>query len=201
MRKSNSSRLLEALPRLVAAFAISKSINSFASDVIPSGGYLYRGQSIQSLNGAYTLTMQSDGSLVMYRTDGTVSYRMAKNGDHAVMQADGNFVEYSYTGQALWDTATGGYTYFFRPPSLHIYNDGSMAIISATDGACGTCPYYAQYLWTTAADPTPVGAPKPAPTGMIASSISGSPPPSTTPTIPRGPEFNNSIATGLNPRY
>lgn len=50
--------------------------------------------------------MQSDGTLVMDRSDGSVRYAMAGGGNIAVMQNDGNFVEYDSAWRPLWRTGT-----------------------------------------------------------------------------------------------
>jgi hypothetical protein len=96
-----------------------------ASNQLPSGGILQRGQYIESTEKKYSLHMQSDGSLVMYRQDGTVRYRMAKHGYIAYMQADGNFVEYSPFNEALWHTVTGGQ---WGGNFLQIQDDGNLVV-------------------------------------------------------------------------
>lgn len=102
-------------------------INSVAlcSNQLPSGGILQRGQYIQSPEKKYSLHMQFDGSLLMYRQDGTIRYRMAKYGYIAYMQADGNFVEYSMFNQALWHTVTGGQ---WGGNFLQIQDDGNLVV-------------------------------------------------------------------------
>ncbi len=69
--------------------------------------------------------MQSDGSLVMYRGNGTVRYRMKKNGSYAIMQTDGNFVEYAGSTK-IWESGITGSCWF--PCYLRIYDNGDLAI-------------------------------------------------------------------------
>ncbi|NHZ93721.1 hypothetical protein F2P45_32690 [Massilia sp. CCM 8733] len=97
-----------------------------AASTLSPNDLLQRGQYLQSPQGAYTLNMQSDGSLVMYRKDGLVRYRMSKNGEFALMQADGNFVEYSKFAVPLWSTGTD------RNPGawLSIQDDGNLVVYS-----------------------------------------------------------------------
>lgn len=95
-----------------------------AASTLNPNDLLQRGQYLQSPKGAYTLNMQSDGSLVMYRKDGMVRYRMSKNGEFALMQGDGNFVEYSKFAVPLWNTGTHG-----NPGAwLSIQDDGNLVV-------------------------------------------------------------------------
>jgi hypothetical protein len=97
-----------------------------AASTLSPNDVLQRGQYLQSPQAAYTLNMQSDGSLVMYRKDGLVRYRMSKNGEFAVMQGDGNFVEYSKFAVPLWNTGTHG-----NPGAwLSIQDDGNLVVYS-----------------------------------------------------------------------
>jgi hypothetical protein len=68
--------------------------------------------------------MQTDGNLVMYGANGRVRYHFAGGGSVAVMQADGNFVEYNVLGGAVWNSGTWG-----NPGSvLHIQDDGNLVV-------------------------------------------------------------------------
>ncbi|HEX8612874.1 MAG TPA: hypothetical protein VF800_16415 [Telluria sp.] len=97
-----------------------------AAEKLSGNERLERGQYLQSAQAAYTLNMQSDGSLVMYRKDGTVRHRMSKHGEFAIMQYDGNFVEYSKFAEPLWDTGTDG-----NPGAwLSIQDDGNLVVYS-----------------------------------------------------------------------
>jgi len=70
---------------------------------------LERGGSLQSGNGAYTLTLQDDGNLVLYARDKAV-WSTGTNGQDVVraeVQTDGNFVLYT-PEKPVWHTDTKG---------------------------------------------------------------------------------------------
>jgi len=104
------------------------------------GEILRDDQYINSNNGKYTLIMQRDGSLVMYRAiDGSVRYRMEKYGSYAIMQLDGNFVEYNSNGAAIWHTSTYG-----RCPDcwLKISDEGDLRVeYVSSNGSYGFSPW------------------------------------------------------------
>lgn len=108
------------------------------------GSSLQKGDYLQSQNGKYTLIMQTDGSLVIYRVaDGKVIYSMEKRGEFAVMQTDGNFVEYASNGRWLWATHTEVSTGEQR--IAYLRDDGSLII------SC-LLPLVIAY-WSSGADP------------------------------------------------
>ncbi|GAB2560746.1 LysM peptidoglycan-binding domain-containing protein [Nocardia heshunensis] len=77
-------------------------------DSLKVGEELGRGESLQG--GAYTLTLQDDGNLVLTEPDGNVVWASATNGQgvvRATLQDDGNFVLYKEDG-AAWSTETNG---------------------------------------------------------------------------------------------
>ncbi|MFI6868272.1 LysM peptidoglycan-binding domain-containing protein [Nocardia sp. NPDC050406] len=77
-------------------------------DALHVGEELGLGQSLQG--GAYTLTLQNDGNLVLTEPDGTVvwgSMTHDQGVERAVLQSDGNFVLYKGEG-AAWSTETNG---------------------------------------------------------------------------------------------
>jgi hypothetical protein len=78
--------------------------------VLWPGDTLWRGQSMWSANGRYQLAMQDDGNLVIYH-HGLPLWATGTNGiavERAVMQYDGNFVLYDYTGRPRWASNTHG---------------------------------------------------------------------------------------------
>jgi hypothetical protein len=82
------------------------------NDRLVPGEVLKAGQWIRSVNGAYTLSMQSDGNLVLYNNLGKALWSTRTQGHPnawAVSQSDGNFVVYQGT-KAWWNTQTGGKT-------------------------------------------------------------------------------------------
>ncbi|WP_227979749.1 hypothetical protein [Nocardia spumae] len=77
-------------------------------DTLQVGEELGLGQALEA--GAYTLTLQNDGNLVLSAPDGTVVWStmtQQKGVERAVLQEDGNFVLYSGRGP-VWATGTSG---------------------------------------------------------------------------------------------
>lgn len=75
-----------------------------------AGQSLGIGQSLGSDNGAYTLTLQEDGNLVLSEAGQPVWATMT-NGSGAAradVQADGNFVLYTESGDPVWASQTDG---------------------------------------------------------------------------------------------
>ncbi len=83
---------------------------------------LYPGQSILSSNGSYTLTMQTDGNLVINTPRGPI-WGSGTNG-HSIaylyMQGDGNLVMYGTDGRPFWASNTP--------------NNGASSLVMQTDG-------------------------------------------------------------------
>ena len=79
------------------------------SDTLTGGQKLVRGESIASHNGAYTLTLQDDGNLVL-ASRGQALWDTSTNGQDVVraeVQSDGNFVLYT-ADKPVWHTDTKG---------------------------------------------------------------------------------------------
>jgi nucleoid-associated protein YgaU len=79
------------------------------SDRLMKGEKLERGQSLTSRNGAYTLTLQDDGNLVLGAA-GEAVWATGINGQHAErleVQEDGNCVLYT-SDKPIWHTDTKG---------------------------------------------------------------------------------------------
>ncbi|MCP2275262.1 LysM peptidoglycan-binding domain-containing protein [Nocardia amikacinitolerans] len=77
-------------------------------DTLRVGEELALGQSLSG--GAYTLTLQSDGNLVLSEPDGNVVWATQTHDqgvERATLQQDGNFVLYKGEG-AAWSTETNG---------------------------------------------------------------------------------------------
>lgn len=114
----------------LAAFHIFLTTTSVsAADRLLAGQILQNDARITSPNGQFNLIMQTDGSLVLYRSDGSVRYRMEKYGTHAVMQSDGNFVQYAGS-RAIWHTNTWDRSIYACPWEcfLRISDNGDLAI-------------------------------------------------------------------------
>jgi hypothetical protein len=105
---------------------------------------------VSSPNGYYVLTMFSDGTLQILRNDGSLRYRMASGGDFAVMQPDGNFVEYKNPGVALWATGTNN----GMRNSLTLYDDGDLAVNTPGPRSAVIWNLGSDPIW---GDPTKVG--------------------------------------------
>lgn len=101
---------------------------------LTTGQYLLPGQFRASPDGAYTLTMQDDGNLVLYRTATQkplwASYT-ASPGAFAAMQDDGNLVIYSAADQPLFATYTAG----GRGSHLDVQADGNLVVYSPAAAA------------------------------------------------------------------
>ena len=121
---------------------------------IQSGHGLGPGTSAHSCDGRFSLAMQNDGNLVVY-SYGVPLWATGTNGgggDVAVMQADGNFVEYSTTSVPLFASGTNGHS----GATLSLQDDGNVVVYAA-----------GKALWATgtndfAAKPTACGAITPA---------------------------------------
>jgi|GEM_PF-640558 len=97
--------------------------------------YLAVGQRLISPNGVYSLILQKDGNLVLYKdgqsqwSSGTYGKKVIK----AVQQTDGNFVLYKEGGKPVWSSQTSGN----RHAHLTLQDDGNLVIYSADN----------QWLW------------------------------------------------------
>jgi hypothetical protein len=79
------------------------------SDTLTGGQKLVKGESLTSSNGAYTLTLQDDGNLVL-ASRGHAIWASGTNGQDVVraeVQSDGNFVLYT-ADKPVWHTDTKG---------------------------------------------------------------------------------------------
>lgn len=83
---------------------------SKTKDSLGANGSLGANQSITSQNGKYTLIMQSDGNLVIYKQGKAIwaTNTQGKGGTWVVMQTDGNFVIYTPQSKPVWATNTRG---------------------------------------------------------------------------------------------
>ncbi|MDT5260321.1 MAG: hypothetical protein QOD10_5401 [Mycobacterium sp.] len=79
------------------------------ADTLTAGQKLVRGEALTSSNGAYTLTLQDDGNLVL-ASRGQAIWSSSTNGQDVVraeLQPDGNFVVYT-ADKPVWHTDTKG---------------------------------------------------------------------------------------------
>ncbi len=91
---------------------------------------LAQGDSVDSCDGRFTLTLQSDGNLVLYKTGGKALWSSQTNGDDGYamwMQADGNLVVYDPYGAPLWASGTNGHA----GATLAVQDDGNVVLYDA----------------------------------------------------------------------
>jgi hypothetical protein len=118
---------------------------------IHPGQGLVAGESYHSCDGRFTLAMQTDGNLVLYRSGGIAmwaSNTYQSDGYAAIMQTDGNFVLYGHHSNPLWASHTNGDGGAF----LALQDDGNLVVY-----APGNKP-----VWASG---TNLPAPPPAPSG------------------------------------
>lgn len=103
-----------------------------ANDRLTSPNALTAGQSITSPNGQYHATYQSDGHFVVTSGTTPVWYTGAfgVSPGQAVMQSDGNFVNYNAAGAAYWNSQTNGRG--TAPYSLIVQDNGTLVIKDST---------------------------------------------------------------------
>lgn len=177
---------------LVALGLFTSLSIAHAGDTLYAGQELRNGSLISSPNGRYSLIMQTDGSLVMYRNDGSIRYAMEKHGTHAVMQTDGNFVEYQ-NSTALWSTGTYNCCFGY-PVWLTITDNGNLQI---NWGSSGTSWSMGGTAWEIGRDPIP------APVAVYP--LQALQPPGTAPGSPpyfeQPPFVFDAVASNLDPRH
>ena len=121
-------------------------------DTLRVGEELGLGQTL--VGGAYTLTLQPDGNLVLSEPDGNVVWSTLTHDqgvERAVLQDDGNFVLYKGEG-AAWATETDG-----READRLIVQADRNVVLYGTDGSA---------LWasdTQTDNPLPAPEPEPEP--------------------------------------
>src|SRR5258708_7943678 len=109
------------------------------------GQQLNANDQLTSNNGLIYLVMQSDGNLVLYRTQfGRALWASNTWGqpvNHVIMQSDGNLVAYSSGGQSYWSTGTSGHPGAF----LLLQDDGNLVIYDSKNSplwASNTVQYF-----------------------------------------------------------
>ncbi len=102
-------------------------VRVLAEDRVATGQILGSGGGLRSPNGVYTLLMQTDGNLVLYRQGGVPVWSTGTStpGTYAIMQTDGNFVLYRPGPVAVWSTSTGA-----RNSNFILQDDGNLVILS-----------------------------------------------------------------------
>src|SRR6201998_3905512 len=101
------------------------------TDTLTAGQKLVRGESLTSSNGAYTLTLQDDGNLVL-ASRGQSIWASGTDGQDVVraeVQPDGNFVVYT-ADKPVWHTDTQG-----KKDVRLVLQDDRNLVLYAGDGA------------------------------------------------------------------
>ena len=101
-------------------------------DTLAEGQKLVKGESLTSSNGAYTLTLQDDGNLVL-ASRGHAIWSSKTNGEDVVraeVQSDGNFVLYT-ADKPVWHTDTKGK----KNVRLVLQDDRNLVLYSADGSA------------------------------------------------------------------
>lgn len=122
---------------------------AIVGDTLQHGEKLGVGESLTSQNGAYRVTLQDDGNLVLYAGDASV-WSTGTNGqrvERAEVQADGNFVLYT-SDKAVWASQTKG----AKDVRLTLQDDRNL-VLYASDG-----PAWSAGTHTDAVPPTPAEA-------------------------------------------
>jgi LysM domain len=105
------------------------------SDTLTVGQKLVRGESLASNNGAYTLTLQDDGNLVL-ASRGQALWATSTDGQDVVraeVQGDGNFVLYT-ADKPVWHTDTKGK----KDVKLVLQDDRNLVLYAADGPAWST---------------------------------------------------------------
>jgi LysM repeat protein len=100
------------------------------ADTLTKGQKLVKGESLTSNNGAYTLTLQDDGNLVL-AVRGRALWTTGTNGQDVVraeVQPDGNFVLYT-ADKPVWHTDTKG-----KKDVRLVLQDDRNLVLYAADG-------------------------------------------------------------------
>ena len=103
-------------------------------DTLTAGQKLGKGDSLTSNNGAYTLTLQEDGNLVL-AARGEAVWSTGTNGqgvERAEVQSDGNFVLYA-GDKPIWNSDTKG-----KKDVKLVVQDDRNVVLYAADGAAWT---------------------------------------------------------------
>ncbi len=104
-------------------------------DTLNAGQKLGKGDSLTSNNGAYTLTLQEDGNLVL-AARGEAVWATGTNGqgvERAEVQSDGNFVLYA-GDKPLWHSDTKGK----KDVKLVVQDDRNVVLYSGSGAAWST---------------------------------------------------------------
>ena len=159
------------MPGRDAAEPLPDERGNDVGDTLTEGQHLVKGGSLTSNNGAYTLTLQDDGNLVL-AARGEPVWATGTNGQDVVraeVQTDGNFVLYA-KDKPVWHTDTKGK----KDVKLVLQDDRNLVLYAAdgwawssktdTDAPPPPAPEAAAAEAAPAATEEPAPAPEPQPT-------------------------------------
>jgi LysM repeat protein len=129
-------------------------------DTLNAGQQLGKGGSLTSPNGAYALTLQDDGNLVLAARGEAVWATATENqsADRAVVQEDGNFVIYAGE-KPIWHSDTKG-----KKDVKLVLQDDRNVVLYAADGAA----WSSDTQTDAPPPPPPVEAPAPVEVAPVA---------------------------------
>ncbi|ERB51661.1 lectin [Rhodococcus sp. P27] len=134
---------------------------------LQSGQSLGVGQELKSDNGAYTLTLQDDGNLVLSE-GGQAVWAAGTNGsgaNRAEVQTDGNFVIYK-DSDAVWASQTAGND----GASLSVQDDRNVVLSAGGNALWSSDTAIEAPTAEAAPEPAPAPEPEPAPAAPAAQS-------------------------------
>lgn len=141
------------------------------ADTLKAGSSLNTGDSLTSANGAYTVTLQEDGNLVLSERGAAVwSTKTDGSGaKKASVQEDGNFVLYTDDNKPVWASDTAGksgvWLVLQDDRNLVLYEEGNNGVWSS------------RTVTDTPPAPAPEAEPEPAPAQTITEAAAPPPPP------------------------
>ncbi len=134
---------LKLLTILVVLFFTTSSFSQarYKANSLEKGQYLTVNQSLRSHNGLYTLIMQTDGNLCIYKNGNEFIWCAMSNNrqkNTLKMQSDGNLVTYDRYNKPIWSTDTyrGGITKTGK--MLVLQNDGNLMLYNQYNKAIWT---------------------------------------------------------------
>ncbi|HET9239711.1 MAG TPA: hypothetical protein VFO10_20795 [Oligoflexus sp.] len=108
------------------------SNTSIYTNHLSAGDTLKPGERLQSSNGRYYLSYQTDGNLALYTADGKFLWNTGTSGPagFATMQTDGNFAIYGPNGGFKWNTGTTS-----AGSRLVLQDDGNLVVYTPAGAA------------------------------------------------------------------
>lgn len=106
--------------------------SAVTENVLFENEILYANDYLESSDGQYRLTMQSDGDVVLYQNGSHAIFQSATAGNHGtylIMQGDGNLVAYNRVGTPVFHSGTHG-----NPGAFLSLEDHGRLVIYAANG-------------------------------------------------------------------